>query len=185
MNQLIDLMPVVLFAIVFFLADIYYATGALIIGITIQITAMLLTGKSINTQLKVTFWVSLIIGGMTLLLRDETFIQWKPTVVNWLLAATLLGSEFVGTQNVLKRILSTQLELEDDIWKVLNLGWSLGFFAAGTLNLVVAYNFSMEFWVGYKLVGGFGITLLYVLLTILYLNKKGALSAPASTLDSE
>lgn len=185
MNQLMDLIPVALFAIVFFLSDIYYATGALIIGITIQIIAMLITGKTINTQIKVTFWVSLIFGGMTLLLRDETFIQWKPTVVNWLLSATLLGSQFVGKQNVLKRILSAQLELEDGIWKTLNFGWSLGFFAAGILNLVVAYNFSMEFWVGYKLVGGFGITLLYVLLTILYLARNGALSSAERTLDGE
>ncbi|MFV2090907.1 MAG: inner membrane-spanning protein YciB, partial [Pseudomonadales bacterium] len=113
--------------------------------------------------------------GLTLVFRNETFIQWKPTIVNWLLASGLIGSHFIGNKNALQRMLGKQLTLIEEVWVKLNFGWAFGFFLAGVLNLLVAYNFSMEIWVSYKLIGGFALTLLYVMITIGYLSKKGYL----------
>ena len=76
----------------------------------------------------------------------------------------------------MKRLLGKQLSLTEEIWVKLNFGWSFGFFFAGALNLVVAYNFSMEIWVSYKLIGGFALTFLYILLTVGYLAAKGYLN---------
>lgn len=188
MNQLFDFLPIALFVAVFFMSDIFYATGALMIGVTLQVGIYKLLGRTISKELLITFWVSLLFGGLTLAFRNEAFIQWKPTIVNWLFCVSLIGSHFIGQQNLLRRLLGHQLSLTEEVWVKLNFGWAFGFFFAGALNLVVAYNFSMEFWVSYKLIGGFALTLLYILLTLAYLASKGflneeamATSAPAAT----
>lgn len=173
MNQLFDFLPIALFVAVFFLSDIFYATAALMIGVGLQVVVYKALQKPISRELQITFWVSMLFGGLTLAFRNETFIQWKPTIVNWLFCVSLLGSHFIGKRNLLQRLLGHQLSLTDEIWVKLNLGWSLGFFIAGALNLVVAYGFSMEFWVSYKLIGGFALTLLYIVLTVAYLARKG------------
>jgi intracellular septation protein len=179
MNQLIDLLPVAIFAAVFFASDVYYATGALMIAVTLQVLIYLALRKPVTRELKVTFWASIIFGSLTLLFRNELFIQWKPTIVNWLLAGSLVGSHFIGKRNLIQQLFGAQLTLVDEVWVRLNFGWAFGFFFAGVLNLIVAYNFSMEFWVSYKLIGGFALTLLYVVLTMVYLARKGFLDEPA------
>jgi intracellular septation protein len=188
MNQLLDFLPVALFVGVFFLTDIFYATAALMIGVTVQVLTYLALKKPLSRELKITFWASMIFGGLTLIFRNETFILWKPTIVNWLLAGVLIGSHFLAKKNALQHMLGGQMELHEDVWTRLNFGWALGFFFAGALNLVVAYNFSLEFWVSYKLIGGFALTFLYILATIGYLTAKGYLkepeAAPAATEDN-
>jgi len=181
-NQLIDFLPIAVFVAVFFSLDppdnIFYATAALMAGVTVQVVAYWLLGKAIGGQLKFTFWASIILGGMTLVLRDATFIQWKPTVVNWTLAVVLLSADLFAGRNLLKLLLGQQMALPDTVWRHLNFGWSAGFIIAGILNLLVAWNFSMEFWVTYKLVGGFALTLLYIILTVVYLARLGHLKDP-------
>ena len=181
MKQFFEFVPIVVFVITYFFMDIYYATGALMIAVTIQVGALRVTGREIGHQLMVTFWVSLVFGGLTLLYQDKTFIQWKPTILNWLLACALFGSHFIGDRNLVRRMLDAQMELPSRIWTHLNFGWVGGFALAGILNLYVAYNFSESFWVSYKLIGGFGLTLLYVLATVAYLAATGNLdeSTPA------
>ena len=177
MNQLLDLAPVLIFVVVFFTTDIYYATGALMAAVIVQVGAYLLLKKPVSRELQLTFWASLIFGGLTLAFRNETFIQWKPTIVNWLLAGSLIGSYYVGKKNLIEQLLSKQLTLVDEVWTRLNFGWALGFFIAGALNLIVAYNFSMEIWVTYKLIGGFALTFIYIVITMLYLARKGFLDS--------
>lgn len=180
MTQFLDFVPIALFVAVFFASDIYWATAALMAAVTLQVLAYRLAGKPVSRELNLTFWASLIFGGLTLIFRNETFIQWKPTIVNWLLAASLVGSFYVGRTNLLKQLLGKQLTLVDEVWTRLNFGWAFGFFFAGVLNLVVAYNFSMEFWVSYKLIGGFALTFLYIVITMIYLSRKGLLTEPAA-----
>lgn len=178
MRQLLDFLPILVFAVVFFASDIYRATAALILSVTLQVVVYKLLGKPVGRELKLAFWASVVFGGLTLLLRDETFILWKPTVVNWLLGASLIGGHFMR-KNLIRKLLGGQLKLPDPVWVRLNLGWAAGFLFAGALNLVVAYNFSMEFWVTYKLVGGFGLTFTYIALTLVYLHRLGLLAAQA------
>ena len=177
MSQLLNFLPIAIFVAVFFAADIYWATGALMIAVTLQVLACKLLGRPIARELLLTFWASLAFGGLTLALRDETFIQWKPSIVNWVLAALLLGGHVLG-KNPIRKLLSRQLSLPERVWVRLNLGWCLGFFLAGVLNLVVAYSFSMEFWVAYKLVGGLALTFSYIVLTLIYLHRLGLLHPP-------
>lgn len=175
MQQLLDFLPILIFAAVFFLADIYAATAALMIAVTAQLAITKLIGKPISRELQLTFWASIVFGALTLWFRDDTFIKWKPTVVNWLFSAALLAGHFISGDNFLKRLLGQQLPAPDEVWTRLNFGWAFGFFLAGVLNLIVAYSFSLDFWVTYKLIGGFAITLTYLIITFVYLHRLGLL----------
>ncbi len=174
--QLVEFLPILVFVAVYYAFDIYYATAALMIAVTTQVAVLWLMKRPISGQTKVTFWLSLVFGGLTLLLHDKTFIQWKPTIVNWAMAGALFGSHFFSKRNLVERMLGNQLSLPASVWSRLNFGWSAGFFIAGALNLYVARNFSEAFWVNYKLVGGVAITLIYVLITLAYLGFSGYLN---------
>jgi intracellular septation protein len=176
MKQFIEFVPVALFVAVFYYSrDIYLSTMVLMGGVAAQVAFEYLTTRRIEKKTQVIFWISMLFGGATLLFRNELFIQWKPTIVNWLFAGALLTSQLFGRENLLKKMLGAQMQLPPHVWQRLNLGWSLGFFIAGALNLVIAFNFTLEFWVSYKLIGGFAITLSYIILTIAYLAKGGYL----------
>ena len=101
--------------------------------------------------------------GATLLLHDETFIKWKPTVLYWLFGAVLAGSALLFRKNLIRSLLAAQVRLPDPVWARLNWSW-VGFFAfMGAANLFVAYNFSESAWVNFKLFGGLGLMLVFVL----------------------
>jgi len=119
-------------------------------------------------------WASLAIivvfGGLTLYLRDKTFIMWKPTVLYWLFGAVLAGSAFLG-RNLIRSLLSDQMRLPDSIWRKLNWAW-VGFFAVmGAVNLYVAFNFSEKVWATFKLFGGMGLMFLFVVAQSLILAR--------------
>ncbi|MCZ6870391.1 MAG: septation protein IspZ [Gammaproteobacteria bacterium] len=175
MKQFGHFLPVVAFVAVFYLADIYYATAALMAAVTVQVAVVWWLKRKVEHQLKITFWIALTLGGLTLTLQDQTFIQWKPTVVYWIFAVAFVGSQYIGERNLLQRVLGGQLKLPARIWRNLNFGWALGFLLAGMLNIWVAYNFSITVWVNFKLIGGLGLTLFYVLLTFGYLVWGGHL----------
>ncbi|MBD3648636.1 MAG: septation protein IspZ [Pseudomonadales bacterium] len=174
MKQFIEFLPIALFVgVYFYTRDIYVSTGVLMVAIFAQVVVEYLAFRHVERKTQVIFWAAMLFGGATLLFRNEAFIQWKPTVVNWLFAVALLSSQFIGKENLLKKMLAEQMSLPNHVWRNLNLGWSFGFFLAGVLNLIVAYYFTLDFWVSYKLVGGFAITLIYIVLTVTYLVKGG------------
>ena len=103
MQQLLDYIAILAFVVVYFVTrDIFIATAVLMGGVTLQVAAYWLLKKPIGNELKMTFWASMVLGGMTLILRDETFIQWKPTIVNWLLAVSLAGAHLIAKVYLLK-----------------------------------------------------------------------------------
>ena len=108
-----------------------------------------------------------VFGAATLILRDQRFIQWKPTVFNWVLAVVFFGSQFVDDRNLLERLLGGQLSLTRRVWTQLNALWVGNFTLVGALNLFVAYQYEEAFWVSYKLYSSIGFTILLMLLTIL------------------
>jgi intracellular septation protein len=120
-------------------------------------------------------WVSLgiitVFGGATLLLHDETFIKWKPTILYWFFSATLLFSAIFLKKNLMRALLHEKMSLPDPVWHRLNLAWS-GFFALlGIINLYVAFNFSTDAWVNFKLFGATGIMLVFILAQAAMLAK--------------
>ncbi len=120
-------------------------------------------------------WVSLVVitvfGGMTLILQDETFIKWKPTVLYWAFAAALLGGTLFLKKNLMRALLAEQVDLPEPAWSRLNWSW-IGFFVfMGIVNLFVAFNFSTDAWVNFKLFGATGLMLVFVVAQGLLLQK--------------
>ncbi len=180
MQQFIDFLPIAVFAGVYFISgDIYLATTVLMVATVLQVALTWLLKRKVGGQLWLVLGISLVFGGLTLALHDKQFLFWKPTIINWLFAGMIGGGLMLG-RNPLRSLLGGQLQLPDHAWHVLSIGWGIGFFVEGALNLVVAYQFSEAFWVGYKLWGGLALTALFVLLTVVYLLRGGYLQeAPA------
>ena len=171
MKFLFDLLPVLLFFIAFKLADIYVATAVAIATTFVQVAWLKLSGKRVDAMLWASLAIIAVFGGATLALQDETFIKWKPTVLYWLLAAVLAGSALLFGRNLVRLMLSEQVQLPDPIWSRLNWSW-VGFFAfMGALNLYVAYNYSTDLWVNFKLFGGVGMMLVFVVVQALFLAR--------------
>ena len=180
MKQLLELLPLVLFFGAYQMDGdtlavggwshtfdgIFSATAVLMISTALTwLVASLLEKRNDKRLMWMTLAV-LLFGAATLILRDQRFIQWKPTVFNWVLAAVFLGSQFIGKRTVLERVLGNQLILPRPIWTRLNVLWIGNFALVGALNLFVAYRFEEAFWVAYKLYSSIGFTLALMLLTV-------------------
>ena len=180
MKQLLELLPLVLFFGAYQMDGdtlavggwshtfdgIFSATAVLMISTALTwLVASLLEKRNDKRLMWMTLAV-LLFGAATLILRDQRFIQWKPTVFNWVLAAVFLGSQFIGKRTVLERALGSQLSLPRRIWTRLNVLWIGNFALVGALNLFVAYRFEEAVWVSYKLYSSIGFTLALMLLTV-------------------
>ncbi len=171
MKFLFDLFPVILFFVAFKFFGIYIATAVAIVATVAQIAWVCYRHRKIDNIQWVTLGVIVVFGGATLLLHDETFIKWKPTVLYWLFGAALLVAEFGFRKNLIKSMMGKQITLADSIWRWLLMSW-IGFFAImGVLNLYVAFNFSTDAWVNFKLFGGTGLMVAFVVLQALFLAK--------------
>jgi intracellular septation protein len=171
MKFLFDLFPVILFFVAFKLADIYVATGVAIAASIAQVAWLKLRGRKVDTMLWASLGIIVVFGGATLLLQDETFIKWKPTVLYWLFAAVLAGGELFFRRNLIRTLFGEQIQIPDHAWRTLNRIWAAFFVFMGGANLFVAYNFSTDAWVNFKLFGGLGLMLLFVLAQGMFLAK--------------
>jgi intracellular septation protein len=171
MKFLFDLFPVVLFFVAFKLFDIYVATAVAIAGTFLQIGWLKWKGRKVDTMMWVTLVIIVVFGGATLALHDETFIKWKPTVLYWLFAAVLGAAELVFRKNLIRATLGEQVRLPDAVWTRLNWSWAGFFVFMGAANLYIAFNYSTDTWVSFKLFGGMGLMLLFVLLQAAFLAR--------------
>jgi intracellular septation protein len=197
MKFLFDLFPVLLFFIVYklygslpeefiesvntlpFLAltpgkagdAIFLATAGAIFASFIQVSLYWLRRRRFERTHILSLVLISVFGGATLLFQDALFIKWKPTVLNWLFALVFVGSQFIGNMPLAKRMMHHAMNVPDPIWVRLNLAWSAFFFFAGLANIVVAYRFSEQTWVDFKLFGLMGLTLVFVFAQALYLMR--------------
>jgi len=172
MKFLFDLFPVVLFVATYMLTDsIYLATAVIIPASIAQVVFARLRYGKVDKML----WASLVLivamGGLTLALQDKRFIMWKPTLLYWLFAVVLALAPLVNGTNLIRTILGKELSAPDHVWSKLNLSWVGFFLAMGVLNLYVAYTFSERFWVQFKLWGGLGLMLAFVVAQALVLSR--------------
>lgn len=171
MKLLIDFFPIILFFVAFKAWGIYAATAVAIAATIVQIAYLRIkTGKVETMQ-----WVSLVIivlfGGATLIAQNEDFIKWKPTVLYWLMGGALLVGQLIFKKNFLKKLMGAQLQLPEHVWSTLNWAWT-GFFAVmGVLNIWIAYAFDTDTWVNFKMFGGIGLMLAFVVGQALYLGR--------------
>jgi len=171
MKLLFDLFPVLLFFVAFKLAGIYVATGVAIAASLLQVAWLKLRRQRVEPMLWASLAIIVVFGGATLVLQDETFIKWKPTVLYWLFGMVLAGAALVFRRNLIRSMLSEQVKLPEPMWARLNWSW-VGFFAfMGAANLYVAYHYPADLWVNFKLFGGMGLMLLFVVVQALFLAR--------------
>jgi intracellular septation protein len=184
MQLLVDYIPLVVFILAYFYQDIFFATGMLMVAMPVVLVLQWLMTKKINKIYTASTVLVLVLGSATLAFRNPTFLYWKPTVLNWLIAIVFLGSQWIGDKTVVQRMLENAAELSADQWVRLNQIWVVFFAIVGGINIYVAYNFSEAFWVKFKLFGMLGLTLIFVIIQSVWLTLATQKNATV-TEDSE
>jgi len=156
MQFLGDYFPLLLFFVAFKVWDIYVATAVAIVASVVQIAYF----RWHRGKVEVVHWLSLAIivtfGGATLLLHDETFIKWKPTVLYWLFGAMLAVGRLVFHRNLIGALLK-DLSLPDPVWARVTWVWVAFLAGMGAVNLYVATHYSTAVWVNFKVWGGMAL----------------------------
>jgi len=163
MKFLFDIFPVILFFASYKLFGIYTATATAIAATALQIGWVWYRHRKIDNMQWISLGLIAVFGGATLLLRDETFIKWKPTVLYWLFAMTLLVSQLAFRKNLIRTMMEKQVSAPGMVWTRLLAAWIAFFAVMGVLNLYVAYGYSTDVWVNFKLFGGIGLMIVFVI----------------------
>ena len=153
------------------IAPILLATIVVIAATVAQIAWVRIRHGRVDKMLWVSLVLVVVFGGMTLAFQNEAFIKWKPTILYWVFAGSMAFSAIVLKKNPIKAMLGEQMTLPEPIWGKVNLAWIVFFIAMGALNLFVAFNFSTDAWVNFKLFGGMGLMFVFVLGQGMLLSK--------------
>jgi len=176
MQALLDFLPVIAFVATYWITgDMSTAIAVIMVAVALQVLATWILKRELSRMLIASAVLVLVLGGISLILDDPLFFKWKPTGLYWLFALLFLGSQFIGAQPMVKRMMLSvaedEFELTDTVWKQLNLAWVIFFIVAGCANIYVAYNYSEATWVNFKLFGLFGMTFVFLVLQTLWLSR--------------
>jgi intracellular septation protein len=174
MKLLFDFFPIIVFFVVYRIAGMYAATAAIIAAMALQIGYQWVRHRKVNNMLLISGLLVAALGGVTLALRNPLFIQWKPTIVNWLFAAAFLGSQLFGAKTLTERVMGHAIELEPAVWRQLNIMWVVNFLVLGAANIYVVYNFDEATWVNFKLFGMLGLSLLTAVGQAVWISSRTA-----------
>lgn len=153
MKVLLDLLPLLLFFVAYKLWGIYAGTAVLMAATVAQMAVIYVIDKKLTLMHKATLALILIFGALTLLLQDERFIKWKPSVLYAAMALTLAVALWGFGKNFLKIMLGSQLPLPDGVWRRLTVAWIGYCLFMAALNAYVAVYFSTDAWADFKLWG--------------------------------
>ena len=171
MKLLVDFFPIILFFIAFKTLGIFAATAVAIAATVAQIGWLRWRNGRVEPMQWLSLGVIVVFGGATLVAQDETFIKWKPTVLYWMMGAGLLVAEYGFKRNGIRALMGAQLQLPDAVWRQLLHAWSAFFLIMGVINLWVAAHFDTDTWVNFKMFGGLGLMVLFVVGQALFLAK--------------
>ncbi len=164
MKFLFEMFPIILFFAAYKFKGIYVATSVAIAASIIQIAFTYVKNRKVEKPMLISLAVIVVFGGATLLVHNEMFIKWKPTVLYWIFACAMLVGRYLFDKNFIKMMLSKQIEMPENIWERLNLMWGIFFAVVGCLNLFVAYRFSTDIWVNFKLFGILGCMIVFIVI---------------------
>lgn len=175
MKFLFDLFPIILFFVAFKLGDIYTATIVAMIATIGQILWVYYRHRKIDAMQWISLVMIVVFGSLTIFLHDKTFIQLKPTALYWLFSGALFISAQFFQKNWIQVLMGKQVTLKEKsahfVWHKLNMAWAVFFFVMGALNLYIAFEFSEETWVNFKLFGSTGLLLLFIIIQGVWLSK--------------
>lgn len=174
LNLFYDFIPVILFFVSFKLYGIYVATVVGILATALQVIITTALKKKADRQQLFTLAVFIIFGGMTLYFHNPIFVKWKPSIIFWIFGSILLLSHFIGKKVIIQRMMENMLDgkiLPAMVWKRLNFAWALFFLVLGTINIYIAYHFSTDAWVNFKLYGILGSLLIFSVMQAVCLTR--------------
>jgi intracellular septation protein len=180
MKALFDFFPLILFFVVYKTVDIYAATAVAIVATFIQVGWFWARHRRFETMHLVTMAVITIFGGLTIYLKDDTFIKWKPTIVYWLFALILFGTHWLGKKTAIEHLVGKQVVLTPNAWKLMNMSWAIFFSVMGAINIYVAFFYGLEMtperrtdiWVNFKTFGAIGLTFAFILIQAIWLARR-------------
>jgi intracellular septation protein len=176
MQALLDFLPVIAFVTAYWVTgDMSTAIIVIMGAIALQVLLTWIIKRELNRMLIISAVLVFVLGGVSLYLDNPLFFKWKPTGLYWIFALVFLGSQFIGEQPFVKRMMTAvstdDINLPDNIWRQLNLAWVGFFIFAGFANIYVAYKYDEATWVNFKLFGLFGITFVFLVLQTLWLSR--------------
>ncbi len=164
MKFLFEMFPIVLFFAAFKFRGIFFATGVAIAASILQISYTYIKNKKIEPPMLISLAVIIVFGGATLIVHNEIFIKWKPSILYWIFALILFSARIIWKKNLMQAMLGKQIQVPAEVWERLNFSWAFFFAAVGVVNIYVAYHFPTNIWVNFKLFGIFGLMILFVII---------------------
>ncbi len=184
MNALLEFLPIVVFFAVYKyvggLEAVYPATLAAIVAALLTTGGAWLRHRRIERRQFVMLGALVVLGGLTLALRDERYIKLKPTIVSWITGAIFLASQFVGDKPLIQRAFAGGVSAPSFAWRRLNTAWACFLALVGALNLYIAGHYPTDFWVDFKVFGVIGLTLVFSVLQAFYLMRYDAAATDSS-----
>jgi intracellular septation protein len=174
-NVIYDFIVVLLFFIAFKWYGIYVATIVGIIGTASEVIVHRIWKGFFDKKQLFVLGIFLVFGGMTLYFHNPIFVKWKPSIVFWIFGMVIMFSHFMTKQPIMQRLMGAVLEnkvpIPLHVWKTLNLMWGIFFLLLGTVNIFIAYHFTTEIWVNFKLYGILGSLFLFAIAQSIYLAR--------------
>jgi intracellular septation protein len=154
-----------------FQEPILLATGAAIVATIVQVAWVKHRHGKVDTLQWISFAIITIFGGATLYFRNPDFIQLKPTILYWVIAAALVGTPLITGRNLIQSTMETQIHLPNHIWRYLNLAWALFFFSLGFANIAAVHWLSCNDWVSFKMFGITSLMFIFIIGQAVLLSK--------------
>ncbi len=183
MQALLEFLPLLAFVVAYYLHGIYFATAVLMVAMSLLVVITWLRTGKVGSLLGTSTLLVLLFGAVTLGLRDERFIQWKPTVFFWGLGLAFLASQWIGERPLIQRLLGAalpDLRVARSAWQRLNLAWVLFYVAMGAANLAVVRLLDQQTWVHFKVFGITVLTVAFIIAQALWLQRRAPAIEAAS-----
>lgn len=167
---LIDLGPLLVFFVANWFGGVFVGTGVFMAAVTIALVASWLLTRKLSPLLLISAGFVAVFGTLTLWLQDQTFIQFKVTLLNALFGAVLLSGIAFG-RSYLKLVLDTAMHMPDPAWRTLTIRWSIFFFFLAGLNEVLRHSLTWDQWLIFKVFGLLSLTLVFALANAPFMAK--------------
>lgn len=171
MKQLLEFIPLILFFAVYKLVGVQQAAITLVIATIVQMIILKIKYQHIEKQQKIMAIAVVFFGLLTAYFNDLEFLKWKVTVVYAIFALALLISQFVFKKPLIQQLLGKEIELPQQVWQKLNLGWAAFFVFCMLLNIYISQAMSDDLWVDFKTFGILGLTLIATFITGIYIYR--------------
>lgn len=171
MKFLFDYFPIICFFIAYKFYGIYIATAVTMAASFLQVAFYWLKHRRFEKLHIITMILIFVLGGSTLILHEEIFIKWKPSIIYWIFALVLIFSQFFSEKPLLRKMLGEKIQIPNKIWNRINLSWAIFFILLGALNVYVVYHYTTNSWVNFKLFGTLGLTFVFVIIQAFYLAR--------------